>query len=95
MTSVPSGSGGWHDIATAPKDSTSIGGWIVHKADSEFDKATGGEPFERFAVMWWDDGCANPGWERPAGWHKEWIGEPSHWMPLPEGPISQPEGGER
>lgn len=79
---------GWQPIETAPKDGTEIGVWLVFTPTQE-DWRTGLGGFERFDVASWDAGCSNPGWEREQGWQTHWVGEPTHWMPLPE-PPSKP-----
>lgn len=71
----------WLPIESAPKDGTSILGWIVHPGDDY-----SAEPFQRPSIMYWDDMV--PGeYGHPAQWEKQWIGSPTHWMPLPNPPA--------
>jgi hypothetical protein len=76
----------WRTIDSAPKDGTEVLGWIVYDGRLAYSP----DPFQRASIMYWDAGCFNPGWEREPGWHKEWIGEPTHWQPLPPPPEQEP-----
>jgi hypothetical protein len=71
----------WQPIDTAPKDSSWIGLWIVHPGSDYSPK-----PFQRFSIGYWQPENTTPGFERPAQWEATWIGEPTHWMPLPGPP---------
>lgn len=78
---------GWQDIGTAPKDGTLILGWIKHVADEYCE-----EDFERPSLISWVEyGPKAQSWGTKTGWDQQWIGTPTHWMPLPDQPIS---GGE-
>lgn len=71
----------WEPIETAPKDGSEIGLWIVHRGNDYSP-----DPFQRFSVGYWCEANRTPGFERPAGWEASWIGEPTHWQPLPPPP---------
>jgi hypothetical protein len=67
----------WQPIETAPKDGTPV---LIH--------LNGG--MTRIAC-WKERGAFGAGWRDPIGHaeHAAILGEPSHWMPLPDPPRSQ------
>lgn len=72
----------WQSIETAPKDGTEVLGWLVHPGDAYSE-----EPFQRASIISWEE--AVPGeYGHKARWDQKWIGEPTHWMPLPAPPPS-------
>jgi hypothetical protein len=78
----------WRPIETAPKGLW-IGLWVVHQPDDYCE-----DYFARFSIGYWRPENITPGFEREAGWEATWIGEPTHWMPLPSPPYDE-EGGSR
>lgn len=76
---------GWRPIWSAPKDGTELAGWIVHRG-CDYSP----EPFERFSVIAWNFGNTTPGFERTPGWEAKWIGDVTHWRPLPPPPSDDP-----
>lgn len=77
----------WQDIATAPRDGSEVLLFTRHDGDDFCEEA-----FTAVQIGWWDFGndVADPMWSRPAWWHLQKIGIPTHWMPLPSPPR---EGG--
>lgn len=75
----------WQPIETAPKDGTRI---LLHTR-WDGDEITP-DAFDEVQIGWWDDGNAldDPAsiWHRPARWELDKVGDPIHWMPLPEPP---------
>jgi hypothetical protein len=73
----------WQPIETAPKDGTEILLFTTYLADEYYD-----ETFSTVQIGSWDFGhdTVEAIWRRPAGWACVKIGEPTHWMPLPEPP---------
>jgi len=80
----------WQDMSSAPKNGDVVLGWIVHPG-SEMNP----DPFERPSLIWWDDGCDNPGWERAAGWHKEWIGDVTRWARIVPPSSAKPNASDK
>jgi hypothetical protein len=75
----------WQPIETAPKDGSEIIVHTVHEADEYMDR------FIAVQIAFWDRGhdSSDPMWARPAAWVLQKIGDPTHWMPLPEPPVSR------
>lgn len=73
---------GWRPIESAPKDGTCVLAWIAHEADDFCDHS-----FQRASIISWAKAVAGP-YGHVAGWDKQWIGEPTHWMPLPAPPST-------
>lgn len=76
---------GWQPIATAPRDGTPVIGCVYCP--------TGIDPAHWVVfICWWTDG--NPGaFNKPSGWMSDSCEDfgghehPTHWRPLPEGPV--------
>ena len=73
--------GGWQDIATAPKDGTTLIGWVVA------EKTAYSNAFAAPSLIKWDKGFKSSICERKPGWEKQWRGEVTHWAPLPPEPT--------
>jgi hypothetical protein len=69
----------WQDISTAPKDGTEIDLWCMSLADGAGS---------RFAEMFFNDG----NWEDWRSHRLEPKWKPTHWMPVPAGPIIRRDG---
>lgn len=76
----------WQDIASAPKDGTRIILWtrtdLTDSGREYVETVCEGEHVYVAQVGRWEDATTFD----KAGWHKELIGEPTHWQPLPEEP---------
>jgi hypothetical protein len=72
----------WQPIETAPKDGTKMLGWAPHKLIND--------PKFRVVTMWWKDtkwrGVGAPAFDWCSTESGSLIGDPTHWMPLPEPP---------
>lgn len=79
---------GWMDIASAPKDGTRLLLFTTHPGDQRIDLA----PFTEVQIGYWEDAVDAPMRKEDAGWRAEWVGEPTHWQPLPAPPIAAIEG---
>lgn len=80
----------WQDISTAPKDGTKVLLFTRY-----FGRHDLGGSFTAVQIGYWDEGKLDvpqdhPFW-RPAEWHLQLIGNPTHWQPLPK-PPSEPLG---
>ena len=64
----------WRPIETAPRDGTVI---IAYGGDLGYENPT-------VASVAWDDGWHLDQWETP-----ENSANPTHWMPLPEPPVTK------
>jgi hypothetical protein len=89
---------GWLDIATAPKDWTTIDLWVLGRrvADCRWGKPTGANWGDRYGF----DRDLPEGWMTRSGQALDRrLGEPTHWMPPPAAPDATPalteEAGER
>ena len=73
----------WQSIESAPRDGTSI---LIAGGAFDDDTSMGGEmPFKGVAIVSWRDG-----WQGEQRAHDEWFWhKPTHWMPLPEPPLSR------
>jgi hypothetical protein len=78
----------WQPIATAPKDGSDVLLWADTRAatDLAFYLQTGGKHFAGVQIGYWEDAVAHPMQTEQAGWRLPMVGEPTHWMPLPEPP---------
>ncbi len=78
--------GEWQPIETAPKDGARVILWtrtdITLFYCEYVETICEGEHVIGAQVGRWEDASAY----NEAGWRKELIGEPTHWMPLPEPP---------
>ncbi len=81
LDNIPSDGNGWQGIDSAPKDGTRILVYTVHEPDDYCP-----DRFARIQTASWDKGCDLRDFERPGGWAREYIGEPTHWRPLPPSP---------
>lgn len=69
----------WQKIETAPRDGTRIILFTTTEGDVDMEEylaLTQAGPVKEVQVGWWDG----------IGWQAEMIGNPTHWMPLPEPP---------
>jgi hypothetical protein len=74
---------GWKPIESAPKDGTKILLFTDWAGDVHCP------PFAEAQIGYWEDDVDAPLRKEASGWRKEFIGEPTHWMPLPEPPESK------
>lgn len=88
---------GWQPIETAPKDGTKLLLWTTTVGDdklTEYLSTVDGEPSSLSCVQigQWDPGndASDPMYSRPASWETSYIGNPTHWMPLPAPPEIKP-----
>ena len=65
----------WQDISTAPKDGTTILGYMPERAFNV--------PIDDVATIYWYDEYATPAWVDTVSGENV---DPTHWMPLPEPP---------
>lgn len=81
-------SDGWMPIETAPKDGTQVLLFTDTRAApaSEAWYYMGIEPFSAVQIGYWEDTVDAPLRQEGAGWRKQLVGEPTHWMPLPAPP---------
>lgn len=71
----------WQPIETAPKDGTAVLLW----ADTEAGDANL-RLFGKHLCEVGHSACAQVGQFGDGHWHTEFIGEPTHWQPLPDDP---------
>lgn len=94
---------GWQDIATAPKDGTSILTFGQGHGTKMFSFDANEKPFPMYAMARWSwhddtrDVAVGPGGlyrKEPCrvleGWRTEWGYKPTHWMPPPPPPGTAP-----
>lgn len=88
----------WQTIESAPKDGTKVLLWTDSHLDDWYACMVadeGGEGgMEHFAcaqIGYWEGAADAPLRSEPAQWHKELVGEPTHWMPLPDPPKEEPQ----
>jgi hypothetical protein len=76
----------WQDIATAPKDRTTIDVWL--KVNASPRSMGWADAFRVVDVMWEEYGSDGPGWYHIDSGKWKQLYEPyiTHWMPLPEPP---------
>lgn len=77
----------WKPIETAPKDGSKVILFTVHPGD-DF-----GEPFSKVQIGSWQEGNGLPidhDFYREPEWETQWVGEPTHWRPLPSPPVLIP-----
>jgi hypothetical protein len=80
----------WQGIESAPKDGGRILLWTDTKAGDEsmhrYVEGTGGEHIACAQIGFWAEANDSPMCKQPAQWVLQWIGEPTHWQPLPDAP---------
>lgn len=78
----------WEPIESAPRDGTRVilfTKWLGDKLCPD--------PFDEVQVGYWDDGNqTHDVWHREPGWVTEFIGTPTHWIPLPAPPATKGAG---
>ena len=84
----------WQPIETAPRDGVPVDLWL---GNAEFPRRETDATFRRASDSeWWvhgGDGLDDPNtcyWFNGMGWPLRGDTEPTHWMPLPQPPRSEP-----
>lgn len=84
----------WQPIETAPKDGTDVLLFTDTRASDTVSMRiylhTGGEHFTAVQIGFWEDAIDAPMRKERPGWRTDKIGEPTHWMPLPDYPLPDP-----
>jgi hypothetical protein len=76
----------WWPINSAPKDGTEI--FVAWQSKSPGHAGPAGGGGWRYAITWWGKNRKGK-----KGWHHmraRWKAWPSHWMPLPPSPGTEP-----
>ncbi len=68
----------WQPIETAPKTSRAILVWCPERRNT-------------YVVTWWSIDESRTSWVHFGGTSGELYETPSHWMPLPEPPATEPQ----
>jgi hypothetical protein len=84
---------GWQPIETAPRDGAKVLLWTDTRLCKNADTFAlwGCEHFQCVQIGYWEDDVDAPMRKEMAGWRTEFVGEASHWMPLPPPPGSDEE----